>query len=107
MARPDDERSPPPAGVETGPQGGAGGVGGEPGGARLDAQAQDRPTPAPAGGPRRPGHASDKAQPGYRARPAGQSGVGEQDDHTSTLREPQGDGHYVATDRGDKPLRSG
>jgi hypothetical protein len=104
---PDNERTPFPAGVEAGPQGGAGGVGGEPQSAGLDVNAHQPKKAASADRPRRPGHASDTAQPGYRARPAGQSGMGEQDDRTSTLREPQGDGHYVATDQGDKPLRSG
>jgi len=106
---PNDERTPAPAGVNAGPQSGAGGAGGEPKGARLQAQAHDpsMPQPTQASNQRRPEHSSDTTQPGYRARPAGQSGVGEQDDRTSSLREPQGEGHYVATDRGDKPLRSG
>ncbi|MGN2242879.1 hypothetical protein ACFWZU_05115 [Frateuria sp. GZRR33] len=106
---PNDEHTPAPAGVNAGPQSGAGGAGGEPEGARLEAkadeEAQDRPTQDKHG--RRPEHSSDKAQAGYRARPAGQSGVGEQDDRASTLREPQGEGNYVATDRGEKPLRNG
>lgn len=103
---PNDERTPGPAGVSAGPQSGAAGTGGEPKGARL--QAQDRPTQAAHADTRHPPlHSSDKAQPGYRARPAGQSGLGEQDDRASTTREPQGEGHYIATDHGDEPLRSG
>jgi hypothetical protein len=98
---PDDENS---AGVNTGPQSGTEGVGGEPEGARLEAR--DRPASTPsAGGPRRPEHSSGKAQPGYRARPAGRSGVGGQDERTSPIDGPQGDGNYIATDRGPKPLR--
>ena len=106
---PNDEQTPVPAGVNAGPQSGAGGAGGEPTGARLQAQARDESSqrPARAQDNQRPGPSSDKSQPGYRARPAGQSGVGAQEDRASTLREPQGDGNYVATDRGDKPLRSG
>lgn len=106
---PNDEHTPAPAGVNAGPQSGAGGAGGEPKGARLEAQARKEAQ----GGPshdthgHRPEHSSDKAQPGYRARPAGQSGLSEQDDRASTIREPQGEGNYVATDRGDKPLRNG
>lgn len=104
---PNDEHVPDPAGAEAGPQGGAGGAGGEPKGAQLrqrddqSAAAGDR-----SGQPRRE-HSSDKAQPGYRARPAGQSGIGEQPDRPSPLREPQGEGNYEATDRGDRPLRNG
>lgn len=106
---PNDEHTPTPAGVNAGPQSGAGGAGGEPKGARLQAEAreqsQDRPSRGEAS--HRPEHSSDKAQPGYHARPAGQSGLGEQDDRASTFREPQGEGNYAATDRGDKPLRNG
>jgi hypothetical protein len=106
---PDNEPTPDPAGADTGAQGGAGGAGGEPKGARLQAQAQDRATPPPAPPKRqqRPEHSSDTSHPGYRARPAGQSGLGAQDDRTSAIQEPQGDGNYLATDRGDKPLRNG
>jgi hypothetical protein len=104
---PHDEHAADPAGVDAGPQGGAGGVGGEPKGAQLE------PTGNPssqAGGQADHGrreHSSDKAQPGFRARPAGQSGIGEQPDRPSPLREPQGEGNYIATDQGDKPLRNG
>lgn len=105
---PNDEHTPAPAGVNAGPQSGAGGAGGEPKGARLEAQPHERPEPPrQEGHHRRPEHSSDTGQPGYRARPAGQSGVGEQPDRPSTLREPQGDGNYVNTDQGDKPLRNG
>ncbi|MGN2253960.1 hypothetical protein ACFWZ4_11320 [Frateuria sp. GZRe12] len=105
---PNDQRSPGRASANAGPQSGPGGVGGEPKGTRVDARSQDRGAQAePAGHKPRPEHSPDKAQPGYRARPAGQSGLGEQDDHASTIREPQGDGNYIATDRGDKPLRNG
>ena len=92
-----------------GPQSGQGGAGGEPKGARIEAEANDRrpPQASEAGRRDRREHSSDKAQPGYRARPAGQSGLGAQDDQTSALGEPQGDGNYLATDRGDKPLRDG
>lgn len=104
---PNDERAPGPAGVDAGPQSGQGGAGGEPRGARLESQDQRPPNPAGSDRQHRPEHSSDKAQPGYRARPAGQSGLGPQDDLASTIRDPQGDGNYVATDRGDKPLRNG
>jgi hypothetical protein len=105
---PNDEHSPAPAGVNAGPQSGAGGAGGEPKGASLQRQAQ-QPQPPSQQAPRhaRPEHSSDKEQPGYRARPAGQSGLGEQPDRPSPLREPQGDGNYIATDHGDEPLRNG
>jgi hypothetical protein len=98
---PNDQRRPDRAGANAGPQSGPGGVGGEPRSQDGGAQAER------AGHPPRAEHSSDKAQPGYRARPAGQSGLSEQDDRTSTIREPQGDGNYIATDRGDKPLRNG
>jgi hypothetical protein len=103
---PHDERTPAPAAVNAGPQSDPGGAGGEPKGARVESRAQDQPGPSsqPAP-PRRAGHSSDQAKPGYQARPAGQSGVGEQD--APILSEPQGEGQYIATDRGDKPLRSG
>ena len=106
---PNDEHTPAPAGVNAGPQSGAGGAGGEPKGARLNAQAREGSPGGLSVGKHghRPEHSSDKAQPGYRARPAGQSGMGEQDDLASTFREPQGEGNYLATDRGDKPLRNG
>ena len=102
-----DERAPDPAGVEAGPQGGPGGAGGEPKGATL--QTQQRPSPALGASTheRRREHSSDTAQPGYRARPAGQSGVGSQEDETSPLDGPQGDGNYLASDHGDVPLRNG
>jgi hypothetical protein len=103
-----DERVPDPAGVDAGPQSGAGGAGGEPKGARLEAGQHERPAAQgqQTGSPRRE-HSSDKAQPGYRARPAGRSGLGAQEDLASTIREPQGDGNYIATDHGDEPLRNG
>ena len=105
---PNDDRTPNPTGANAGPQSGAAGTGGEPKDTRLEGQSQDRGSPqAEKGRQPSPEHSSDKAQPGYRARPAGESGLGEQDDRTSTIREPQGDGNYVATDRGDKPLRNG
>jgi hypothetical protein len=102
----DDERTPDPAGVEAGPQGGPGGAGGEPKGASLQAQ---RPASAPTESTHehRREHSSDTAQPGYRARPAGQSGVGMQDEDTSPLDGPQGEGNYIASDHGDLPLRNG
>jgi len=103
---PNDERGPDPTGVDAGPQSGQGGAGGEPRGARLDARAEERRAPpADRSHPRE--HSSDKAKPGYRARPAGQSGLGAQDEQSPTLGEPQGEGNYVATDRGDTPLRNG
>src|SRR5690242_2058762 len=106
---PNEGRQPDPAGVNTGPQSGPGGAGGEPKGSRLGTPAQEARAPqaGDADRPHRGEHSSDKAQPGYRARPAGQSGIGAQDDLASTLREPQGEGNYIATDRGDKPLRNG
>ena len=108
MANP-NEQTPAPAGVNAGPQSGAEGAGGEPGGARLQAQGHDRSAPQPRAqaDQRRPEHSSDKDQPGYRARPAGQSGVAAQPDRPSPLREPQGEGNYIATDHGDRPLRNG
>ncbi|MEI7036767.1 hypothetical protein [Fulvimonas yonginensis] len=103
-----DERAPDPAGVDAGPQSGPGGAGGEPSGAALQAQEQDRPAarhvPQDAGHRE---HSSDTTRPGYRARPAGQSGVGLQEDRTSALDEPPGEGNYIASDQGDKPLRNG
>jgi hypothetical protein len=104
-----NERTPAPAGVNAGPQSGAAGAGGEPRGSGLQAQAHERSAPdqETEAGSHRPEHSSDKDQPGYRARPAGQSGLAEQPDRPSPLREPQGEGNYVATDRGDKPLRNG
>jgi hypothetical protein len=104
-----NEQTPAPAGADAGPQSGTEGAGGEPKGTRLQAQGHDRPAPhqEAEADKRRPGHSSDKDQPGYRARPAGQSGLGEQPDRPSPLREPQGEGNYIATDRGDKPLRNG
>ncbi|SEJ21226.1 hypothetical protein [Frateuria terrea] len=95
--------------MDAGPQSGQGGAGGEPKGSRLDATTKEHgaPQPAAAGRQSRPEHSSDTVRSGYRARPAGQSGVGRQDDLASTIREPQGDGNYLATDRGDKPLRNG
>lgn len=104
---PNDERTPDPAGVEAGPQGGAGGVGGEPKGAQLESRGEKPSTASGQAHHPHGEHSSDKTQPGYRARPAGQSGIGEQPDRPSPLREPQGEGNYVATDRGDKPLRNG
>ena len=106
---PDDKHTSQPAGVNAGPQSGAGGVGGEPKGAGLEAGAHEEHLrhESPGRQGQRPEHSSDKAQPGYHARPAGQSGLDEQDDRTSSLREPQGEGNYIATDRGDKPLRNG
>lgn len=101
---PNDERTPAPAGVNAGPQSGAGGAGGEPKGAPLEHQARDAQQPQHH---TRAEHSSDKGQPGYRARPAGQSGLGEQPDRPSPLREPQGDGNYISTDHGDTPLRNG
>lgn len=105
---PNDEHTPVPAGVNAGPQSGAGGAGSEPKGAQLEHQAQgtQQPTQPPARHAR-PEHSSDTAQPGYHARPAGQSGLGEQPDRPSPLREPQGDGNYITTDHGDAPLRHG
>ncbi|HEV2539949.1 MAG TPA: hypothetical protein VGU03_09605 [Frateuria sp.] len=104
---PSDESAASPAGVEAGPQGGAGGAGGEPKGAQLKPRSNASSAPGEQADHLRREHSSDKAQPGYRARPAGQSGIGEQPDRPSPLREPQGEGNYVATDRGDKPLRNG
>jgi hypothetical protein len=104
-----NERTPAPAGVSAGPQSGAEGTGGEPRSNGLRAQAHERSTPdqgADAGN-HLAEHASDKDQPGYRARPAGQSGLAERPGRPSPLREPQGDGNYIATDRGDEPLRDG
>ncbi|MCX7512694.1 hypothetical protein [Frateuria sp. STR12] len=103
---PEGTRTPGPDGVNAGPQSGVAGTGGEPRGGRLEDDAPDHAAPHPAstaGQPRE--HSSDKAQSGYRARPAGQSGVSEQDERTSAIREPQGDGNYIATDQGQKPLR--
>lgn len=104
-----NEQTPARAGTDAGPQSGAQGAGGEPKGARLQAQGHDRPAPDQDAhaGKHRPEHSSDKDQPGYRASPAGQSGLGEQPDRPSPLREPKGEGNYVATDRGDEPLRNG
>jgi hypothetical protein len=104
---PNDESARDPAGVEAGPQGGAGGVGGEPKGAQLKPRGDASSAAAEQADHPHGEHSSDKAQPGYRARPAGQSGIGEQPDRPSPLREPQGEGNYIATDRGDKPLRNG
>jgi hypothetical protein len=105
-----DTRTPAPAGADAGPQSDPGGAGGEPKGTRLQAQRHAQSAASTsvkaAGGPQ-PEHSSHKEQPGYRARPAGQSGLGKQDDRASTIDEPQGDGNYVATDRGDQPLRNG
>jgi len=104
-----NEQTPAPTGANAGPQSGVEGAGGEPKGTRLQAPAHDRSAPDQEAetGRRSPEHSSDKDQPGYRARPAGQSGLAEQPDRPSPLREPQGDGNYIATDRGDKPLRNG
>lgn len=104
-----DGRTPDPAGVEAGAQSGTGGVGGAPKGSTLEAQRRES-SQAPhaqthAREPRE--HSSDTAQPGYRARPAGKSGVGLQEDDTSALDGPQGEGNYLASDRGDQPLRNG
>lgn len=97
-----------PVGVDAGPQGGAGGVGGEPKGAQLqDARSAPPETPVKESDAAQREHSSQKAQPGYRARPAGQSGLGAQEDLASTIRAPQGEGNYLATDQGDKPLRNG
>ncbi len=93
----------PHTGVDTGPQSGPGGAGGEP-------TPQQRDTPAPDRHGRR---ADDHAEPvdptdrrgDYTARPAGSTGVEAQGDRASTLRQPQGDGNYVATDQGQQPLR--
>jgi hypothetical protein len=104
-----NERSPAPAGVNAGPQSGAEGAGGEPRGSGLNTRAREQSTPdqGTSAGAHRPEHSPDKDQPGYRARPAGQSGLAAQPDRPSPLREPQGEGNYIATDRGDKPLRNG
>lgn len=105
-----DERSPDPAGVDAGPQGGPGGAGGEPKGAALASTPTSGQAPAheaQRSGAHRPEHSSDTAQPGYRARPAGQSGLDRQDDQGAALDGPQGDGNYLASDRGDVPLRNG
>lgn len=103
---PNDEHTPAPAGVNAGPQSGAGGAGGEPKGAALqaDARQQQRPTKPQAEAGQHEQHAD---LPEYQARPAGQSGVGEQDDLASSMLEPQGDGNYLATDHGPTPLRNG
>lgn len=108
MSRPDlsdDANAPDPAGVEAGPQGGTSGFGGEPRGAALDADARQQPAHPSTERARTPGHGQPSDAPTYRARPAGQSGVGAQAGHTSTIQEPQGDGHYQETDNGPQPLR--
>ena len=102
-----DANAPDPAGVEAGPQGGTSGVGGEPRGAALEADARQRPAHPSTERARTPAPRQPSDAPAYRARPAGQSGVGAQADHASTIQEPQGDGHYQATDHGPQPLREG
>lgn len=102
-----DQRTADAAGVETGPQGGPGSAST---GAALEAQSRESSrTPGAKTNAREPRreHSSDTAQPGYRARGAGQSGVGLQEDDTSALDGPQGEGNYLASDRGDLPLRNG
>ena len=102
-----DRRSPDPAGVEAGSQSGPGGAGGEPKGAATQARRDPPSSQQAPSEQRRREHSSDTAQPGYRARQAGQSGVGMQEDDTSPLDGPQGDGNYIASDHGDLPLRNG
>jgi hypothetical protein len=99
--------APDPAGVAAGPQGGSSGVGGEPKGAALEADARRQTAQPPTERARAPAHGQPSNPPEYRARPAGESGLGAQADHASTIQEPQGDGHYQATDHGPQPLREG